>query len=61
MAKPRSGAKKATPAAKKVKSTKPGVLKTVISRESEKAYAKIVKELRAKFRAWKLPLGEFKR
>ncbi|MFY0523376.1 transcriptional regulator [Archangium gephyra] len=41
MAKPRSGAKKATPAAKKVKSTKPGVLKTA-SKSVAKAAAKLV-------------------
>jgi hypothetical protein len=41
MAKPRSGAKKATPAAKKVKSTKPGVLKTA-SKNVAKAAAKLV-------------------
>ncbi|ATC63366.1 hypothetical protein CMV30_05025 [Nibricoccus aquaticus] len=49
------------PAGVEARGFEPGVLKTVISRESEKAYAKIVKELRAKFREWKLPLGEFKR
>jgi hypothetical protein len=37
MAKPRSGAKKATPAAKKVKSTKPGVLKTAAKRVAKAA------------------------
>ncbi|QRN93465.1 protease inhibitor I42 family protein [Archangium violaceum] len=41
MAKPRSGAKKATPAEKKVKSTKPGVLKTA-SKSVAKAAAKLV-------------------
>ena len=41
MAKPRSGAKKATPAEKKVKSTKPGVLKTA-SKRVAKAAAKLV-------------------
>ncbi|MCY1077577.1 protease inhibitor I42 family protein [Archangium lansingense] len=41
MAKPRSGAKKATPAAKKVKSTKPGVLKSA-SKSVAKAAAKLV-------------------
>ncbi len=39
----------------------PGVPKMVLSRESEKTYAKIVKEFRAKFRQWKLPLGDFKK
>jgi hypothetical protein len=37
MAKPRSGAKKATPAEKKVKSTKPGVLKTAAKRVAKAA------------------------
>jgi hypothetical protein len=41
MAKPRSGAKKATPATKKVKSTKPGVLKSA-SKSVAKAAAKLV-------------------
>jgi hypothetical protein len=41
MAKPRSGAKKATPATKKVKSTKPGALKTA-SKSVAKAAAKLV-------------------
>ncbi|PTL85271.1 protease inhibitor I42 family protein [Vitiosangium sp. GDMCC 1.1324] len=41
MAKPKSGAKKATSAAKKVKSTKPGVLKTA-SKNVAKAAAKLV-------------------
>ncbi len=49
------------PAGVEARGFEPGELKTVISRESEKAYAKIVKELRAKFREWKLPLGDFKR
>ncbi len=40
MAKPKSGAKKATPAAKKIKSTKPGVLKTS-SKKVAKAAAKL--------------------
>jgi 4-hydroxy-tetrahydrodipicolinate synthase len=49
------------PAGVEARGFEAGVLKTVISRESEKTYAKIVKELRAKFRAWKLPLGETKK
>jgi hypothetical protein len=46
MAKPRSGAKKATPAAKKVKSTKPGARKSA-SKRVAKAPSKLVKATRS--------------
>ncbi len=52
MAKPRSGAKKATPAAKKVKSTKSGALKTA-TKQVAKAAAKLAKKAAGKSKAEK--------
>ena len=49
------------PAGVEARGFEPGEPKMVLSKESAKIYAKIVKQLRAKFREWKLPLGEIKK